>query len=1263
MTETSNPKTGTFFRRVLIASLLSLSVLLTVTVTVIGGFLYYASATSHVSDWLESQFSDPENDFAVEIGSVSFGFQKGNSPFKLTGSAVRISSDKHELDIPKVQLVFGLGMLVSGMPDKVFINARSLTLMRSDGSWVFSEDQAWLNQYLAERRSSLMVIPALFRSFMPEPNKTNAPSALPLWPQGLRHLSVRADTAKIFIETDTHAPTSQFERIEIIAETPDGDAVADTVRLKVGFDQPGDLQQQIGRVEITADANILSGLTTFSVTLEEARLQPLVSLAVSSGIITEVPPALVLDCVITASLYGTLDKDKVQLLAGKVSSAEGAFSLPAKALTDIDYSDLEAEFAYSRTDNLVNVIRTTVLLGEARRLTLSGQVFGVHSSTPLLSMTLLAEEIHIAELVSFWPENWAADKRAQLANTISGGRFRTVSLALEGQLDSAEQALRLSSAHLQGEFASVRLDVHLPQYRQVVGTLHGSVDVELEQSGQIARALLDTTLQNGFVALEGFHKPVRVPKALLVMRYEPSQLQISKASANFGDLGALGAQIDAHLVNPRTLSDVKADMSVSAADVDVDFFQAVWPRGLAKKTYGWVRKHISDGVISSGAVQLVIDGAKHPESRVTDITGTVELEKTSFKLYSDMEPFRQVDATLVFADNLLRVAAKQTNQTAFGVKNANVTLSPLYNPDRRSRALDISLALSGELSPLLTILDHPRINRLAGTGLSPLTSTGITEATFSANGTVSPGQRFVLSNIIADATIDDAVIGNLPFDQTLEDGALVVSYDNDALIISGSAVFDGIYSDFSYERKQNGEIELNAKVPADAAFAQTLSRVTGHSIEGSVGGRFALSGIQGGPSYSLSARTDISAAGISIDALNWAKLPGESGQASGLLKFENGKLSAIEAIDVMAGSLSGKGRLAFQPDGKISLGYFENVAFPGNELKTVLLEKTGKSAVKLTAEGSLLNLVPLRRNEGAAKGIALEFDVTASRIIAGPKISLSGNLKGSTQKNGDGRATLLGSLIYASKPLLREGTIEAQFGPSGEVLEGVGLIGGGEATLSFRSIGDGRSELEISSQNGGRVLKGLNIVDSINEGSLTLVTQFHNPQFSAYDTQIDIKEFSVTEAPRAIRAFSVLSPAGLYSLVEGSGTKFVRGEAKILSRDGQHKLERVRATGNAVGVLMLGQYNRQTGEVDVSGNLVPVNQVNKLLGLLPVVGEVLTGIDKSGLFTTQFSVRGDIDDPDVTVNASSLAPGLLRDLFSPDWLGNEAGRILGVEQN
>ena len=47
------------------------------------------------------------------------------------------------------------------------------------------------------------------------------------------------------------------------------------------------------------------------------------------------------------------------------------------------------------------------------------------------------------------------------------------------------------------------------------------------------------------------------------------------------------------------------------------------------------------------------------------------------------------------------------------------------------------------------------------------------------------------------------------------------------------------------------------------------------------------------------------------------------------------------------------------------------------------------------------------------------------------------------------------------------------------------------------------------------------------------------------------------------------------------------------------------------------------------------------------------------MFATQFNVTGPIEDPETSVNVASLAPGLIRDLFSPDWLGKERERIIG----
>ena len=126
---------------------------------------------------------------------------------------------------------------------------------------------------------------------------------------------------------------------------------------------------------------------------------------------------------------------------------------------------------------------------------------------------------------------------------------------------------------------------------------------------------------------------------------------------------------------------------------------------------------------------------------------------------------------------------------------------------------------------------------------------------------------------------------------------------------------------------------------------------------------------------------------------------------------------------------------------------------------------------------------------------------------------------------------------------------------------------------------------------------------------------------------------------------------------------FKRGHAVLETRGPIVKISSMRASGEAVGVTMLGVFDRTTKKIDVSGNLVPVNQISKLISRLPLLGDLITGIDKSGIFVTQFKVTGTSDDMKTSVNpVTSVAPGLIRDLFSPNWLGNEEQRLFGPDK-
>jgi hypothetical protein len=68
-------------------------------------------------------------------------------------------------------------------------------------------------------------------------------------------------------------------------------------------------------------------------------------------------------------------------------------------------------------------------------------------------------------------------------------------------------------------------------------------------------------------------------------------------------------------------------------------------------------------------------------------------------------------------------------------------------------------------------------------------------------------------------------------------------------------------------------------------------------------------------------------------------------------------------------------------------------------------------------------------------------------------------------------------------------------------------------------------------------------------------------------------------------------------------------------------------------------------KLDIEGSLIPVQGLNKIVSKIPIVGHIITG-SQDGVLVADFKVRGDYDDPDVSVNPLSVVtPGLLKDIF------------------
>ena len=72
--------------------------------------------------------------------------------------------------------------------------------------------------------------------------------------------------------------------------------------------------------------------------------------------------------------------------------------------------------------------------------------------------------------------------------------------------------------------------------------------------------------------------------------------------------------------------------------------------------------------------------------------------------------------------------------------------------------------------------------------------------------------------------------------------------------------------------------------------------------------------------------------------------------------------------------------------------------------------------------------------------------------------------------------------------------------------------------------------------------------------------------------------------------------------------------------------------------------------INFTGSIVPFKILSKFISVVPAVGELLTGSNKNGVISGQFKLTGKVSDPDLDINLLSFSPGILRQIFSKDWL-------------
>jgi hypothetical protein len=1214
----------------------------------VGAGYVYVNQVGGLSRFLETELSAMVGSGTATVGDARISVSLSRQPIKLTASDLVINLDNEQIKLPKADMGFGWTSVLGAHPETILLRGVKLDLVKKVGGWSGSPAILFLDR-LAKNANQTRLSSTQLQ------NVSN-------YLGGVKLIAIETDRLSLSHENRV-LPDLVFENIYIDVTSGDGGEVSGSMRAS----RLNEASEAAGSFTLSFDG--WPGSKRLKVDLSASELQT----TGISGYIDGLPSSLRQIGVLSGHVAAELENSILTTASADVTLANGVLDVPGIRQNAV-FNNANLVFAYDMARNNLIVSKAELEMADKRQLSFIGTVDQFHAPSSRVTGMMEAKNLPVQALMDDWPDSLAPQINTAIKKRFNGGHFKMVKVGFEGVFQSQTSALSLFKLDLESQFSAVRVNLSNGQYQRLVATLEGDLGMSVGKDG-VQQVLTNLNIRDGSMLVAGYDR-IDVPSGQLKSVMRDGKVELEHVALDLGSAGnfALNGVLEISDACRKQIkfcfdqnftgavADLKLNLRVP--DMDAPLFVALWPNWTAPKTRDWVAKNIPQGRVRASELSFAVDlDAARGVQKVYDVEGKVEVREAHLKWSENAEMMTNVDANLYWNKDEFSARFLTGNVGDVLVQRGRMVIAPVLA--RVDKDAYVSLTAKGGVGNTLDLARQVGLSKFGSFDFNEIEADGEIEFSLEASLPMVKKKGGLARRVKTfEATVSNGIFRNLPNSMNINKAELVMNIARENSQITGTAVVYGAPSEFSLDMDHiKGHVDLVAQTPPSESLADAVAQMSGIEIAGAIGGKIAYSGDPLLREASIGLAADLRGTSINIPEIGWAKLPAEDGRAIMTIMLRNGQITSLHNIDVAAGSLSAQGQVAFGVPGQVQAAFFERAAWPGNDLRDLIIEQNAAASWKVGATAKLINLVPLRRNEGFSGGETLVFDFTADRIVVDDDITLSGQLSGTRDSSGIGTAEFFGMLSVNGKPLIAEADLKIHFGSQEEMVTGAGLIGGGEASLTFKTSINAAPKLMIISENAGRVLSGLEVTDSVRGGKLWLTNIFKEGNFRSYDTTIELANFRVVEAPRALRAFSVLSLAGLYSLVEGDGTAFRRGNAVLETRGPIVKISSIKAGGEAVGVTMLGVFDRTTKKIDVSGNLVPVNQISKIIGGLPLLGDLITGIDKSGIFVTQFKVTGTSDNMKTSVNpVTSVTPGLIRDLFSPNWLGKEEQRLFGSDE-
>ena len=131
---------------------------------------------------------------------------------------------------------------------------------------------------------------------------------------------------------------------------------------------------------------------------------------------------------------------------------------------------------------------------------------------------------------------------------------------------------------------------------------------------------------------------------------------------------------------------------------------------------------------------------------------------------------------------------------------------------------------------------------------------------------------------------------------------------------------------------------------------------------------------------------------------------------------------------------------------------------------------------------------------------------------------------------------------------------------------------------------------------------------------------------------LKIYDFKLKELPVLTKLLTLASLQGIADIFTGEGIRFNEFEMNFRNKGNLMTIDEIYAIGPAISILMSGYVERDK-LISLRGTLVPATTLNKVIGSIPFIGDILVGKKTGeGVFGVSFKIKGPPKRLETTVN-------------------------------